>query len=247
MKKFLVANSIGGAKITKGAWDYLVSNHLFQTGDYPSGETYASIWNKYFETLGGYKDEEEEYIRFNPYMNGSDTFRQIILNLVEELHFDYKELDELNDGHDLRIIEVPEDGLIYHITEDPECGAEYISQVHKTYVVNDDWYMRSKYHIKQFCRTHEDLDKIDYVIELDTARLAFDGDFAMAQCKDEEDKIHYFILKKVEYYKENDEHAKISYDIVNEDNTSNYYGGIYRDMIDSNAMESYCKLFERLK
>lgn len=242
MKKFLVGNSIGGAQITKQAWDYLVYNYIeFHNDEY----MYYKIWSNYFEKHGS-KDEDGEYVRFHPWLEGSDEFRQILLNLVEELHYDYKKLDELNNGYDLRIITVPDDGLEYQITEDPECGAEYVSQVHRSYVVNDDWYERAKYLIKDFCNTHEDLDKITYVVELDKVRLVFDGDYAMAECKNPEDKKNYFLLKKTEYYKATDEHPKICYDILNEPNASNYFGGMYRDMFAEEAMQKYVKLYGKL-
>lgn len=249
MKKYLVDNSIGGPKIMKAAWDYLVDNYIKTIDDKYNleKEVYEEIWAEFFPSLG-YKDEDdnEEFIRFPTYKVGTDRFRTTLRFLVEQLHYEYKTLDDLNDGHSLRIIEVPEDGLIYHIEEDPECGAEYLSQVHKNYVVSDDWYMRAKYLIKDFCRTHEDLARIEYVIELGSVRIAFDSDFGLAQCKDDDGNVYYMQLHRVEYYRENDEHAKISYDIVNEDNTSNFYGGIYRDVISETAMKAYCKLFERL-
>lgn len=242
MKKFLVGNSIGGAQITKQAWDYLVYNYIeFHNDEY----MYYKIWSNYFEKHGS-KDEDGEYVKFHPYLEGSDEFRQILLNLVEELHYNYTKLDELNDGHDLRIITVPDDGLEYQITEDPECGAEYVTQVHRNHVVKDDWYERAKYLIKDFCNTHEDLDKITYVVELDKVRLVFDGDYAMAECKNPEDKKNYFLLKKTEYYKGTDEHPKISYDILNEPTTSNYFGGMYRELFKQEDIESYFKLFRKL-
>lgn len=257
MKKFLVGNCIGGAQITKQAWDYLVTNStkkLDQEDYIRESETYSCIWNDYF-TKHGIKDEDEdeEYVRFHPWLEGSEEFRQILLYLVEELHYDYSKLDELNDGHDLRIITVPDDGFEYQISEDPECGAEYVTQVHRNHLVKDDWYERAKYLIKDFCNTHEDLDKITYVVELDKVRLVFDGDYAMAQCKAPEDtrdipegKKVYFLLKKNEYYIGTDEHPKISYDILNEPNTSNYFGGMYRDMFKQEDLESYFKLFSKL-
>lgn len=248
MKKFLVGNSIGGAQITKQAWDYLVANMTknMEQDDYRiCNDVQDAEWNDYF-TKHGIKDEDEEYVRFHPWLEGSEEFRQILLYLVEELHYDYSKLDELNDGHDLRIITVPDDGFEYKISEDPECGAEYVTQVHCSYVVNDDWYERAKYLIKDFCNTHEDLDKITYIVELDKVRLVFKGDYAMAECKDPEDKKNYFLLKKSEYYKATDEHPKISYDILNEPNTSNYFGGMYRDTFKQEDLESYFKLFSKL-
>ena len=251
MKKFLVGNSIGGAQITKQAWDYLVENHgsinikESDQNDYESDNSYSCIWNDYFQKHG-VKDEDGDFVRFHPWLEGSDEFRQILLNLVEELHYDYTKLDELNDGHDLRIITISDDGFEYQISEDPECGAEYVTQVHRSYVVNDDWYERAKYLIKDFCNTHEDLDKITYVVELDKVRLVFDGDYAMAESKDPEDKKNYFLLKKSEYYKATDEHPKICYDILNEPNASNYFGGMYRDMFAEEAMQKYVKLYGKL-
>lgn len=248
MKKFLVGNSIGGAQITKQAWDYLVSNltkNMDQDYYRMNNEIMSAEWHAYF-TKHGVKDEDGDFVRFHPWLEGSDEFRQILLNLVEELHYDYTKLDELNDGHDLRIITISDDGFEYQISEDQECGAEYVTQVHRSYVVNDDWYERAKYLIKDFCNTHEDLDKITYVVELDKVRLVFDGDYAMAECKDPEDKKNYFLLKKTEYYKATDEHPKICYDILNEPNASNYFGGMYRDMFAEEAMQKYVKLYGKL-
>lgn len=249
MKKFLVGNSIGGAQITKKAWDYLVANMTknMDHDDYRmSKEIMSAEWHAYFEKHGA-KDLYGDYVRFHPWLDGSDKFRQIVLNLVEELHYDYKKLDKLNDNHDLRIITIPDDGIEYQITEDPECGAEYVTQVHRNHVVKDDWYERAKYLIKDFCNTHEDLDKITYVVELDKVRLVFEGDYAMAECKDPEDKKNYFLLKKNEYYIGTDEHPKISYDILNDPNALNYFGGMYRDTFKEEAMKAYCSLYERIK
>lgn len=271
MKKFLVGNCIGGAQITKKAWDYLVANStkdLDQEDYRKECETYSCIWNDYIQK-NGTKDEDEEYVRFHPWLNGATEFRQVVLNLVEELHYDYTKLDELNDGHELRIITISDDGFEYQISEDPECGVEYVTQVHRSYCVKDDWYERAKYLIKDFCNTHEDLDKINYIIELDKVRLAFEGDYAMAQCKStvELDKTRlaisddydiaksnipkaknvYFLLKKNEYYRDTDEHPKISYDILNEPNTSNYFGGMYRDTFKEEDMKAYCSLYNKIK
>lgn len=255
MKKFLVGNSIGGAQITKQAWDYLVSNttkNMDQDVYRMNNEIMSATWYTYFEKHG-VKDEDGDFVRFHPYLEGSDEFRKIVLNLVEELHYDYTKLDELNDGHDLRIITIPEDCFEYQISEDPECGAEYVTQVHRSYVVKDDWYERAKYLIKDFCNTHDDLDKITYVVELDKVRLVFEGDYAMAQCKTPEDASMfkennnvYFLLKKTEYYTATDEHSKISYDILNEPNTSNYFGGMYKELFKEEDLESYFKLFRKL-
>lgn len=132
-------------------------------------------------------------------------------------------------------------------------GGEYVTQVHSNHVVKDDWYERAKYLIKNFCETHEDLDKITYVVELDKVRLVFEGDYAMAQCQTPEDASMlkennnvYFLMKKNEYYIGTDEHPKFSYDILNEPNTSNYFGGMYRDMFKQEDLESYFKLFQKL-
>lgn len=255
MKKFLVGNSMGGAKITKPAWDYLVENYIKESDQnaYEYAQNmYSCIWNDYFEKHGT-NDEDGEYVRFHSWLEGSDDFREILLHLVEELHYDYTKLDELNDEYDLRIITVQEDGFEYQITEDPEYGTEYVTQVHRNHIVKDDWYERAKYLIKDFCNTHDDLDKITYVVELDKVRLVFDGNYAMAQCKTPEDASMikennnvYFLLKKSEYYKGTDEHPKISYDILNEPNTSNYFGGMYRDTFKQEDLESYFKLFSKL-
>lgn len=250
MKKFLVGNSIGGAQITKQAWDYLVYNisKNFDQEDYKmKSQIYSCIWDDYYMKHGSNDRVDGEYVRFHPWLEGADYFRETLLHLVEELQYDYTKLDELNDGHDLRIITVPDDGLEYQITEDPEYGAEYVTQVHRNHVVKDDWYERAKYLIKDFCNTHDDLDKITYVVELDKVRLAFEGNYAMAQCKDSENNTEYFLLKKVEYYRETDEHPKISYDILNEPNTKTYFGGgAYNDIFKEEELKAYCLLFEKL-
>lgn len=256
MKKFLVGNSIGGAQITKQAWDYLVENYIKDSDqnayEYEQ-QTYSRIWLDYF-IKHGYKDEDGNYVRFHTWLEGSDNFREILLHLVEELHYDYTKLDELNDENELRIITVPDDGIEYQITEDPECSAEYVTQVHRNHLVKDDWYERAKYLIKDFCNTHEDLDKITYVVELDKVRLVFDGDYAMAECKAPADtrdipegKKVYFLMKKLEYYIGTDEHPKISYDILNDPNASNYFGGMYSDIFKEEDMKAYCSLYERIK
>lgn len=97
MKRFLVCTSIGGAQITKRAWDYLVGNQQ---------EKYSDIWNKYF-SLFGTKNEDDEYILFNFYSTEALEFREIVLRLVEDLNYDYTELDKLNGDSLLRIVEVP--------------------------------------------------------------------------------------------------------------------------------------------
>lgn len=218
MKKFLVATSIGGAKLHKAAWDYLVSNitkKLDQEDYIMKCQVYSCIWHDYFIKYG-IKDEDGEYVIFQPWLEGADGFRDTLLKLVEELECDYAKLDELNDGRTLRIVTVPNDGYEYHITEDPEYGSEYVTQYHRSFFPEEDWLALAKAKIKKF--SNEITSKMNGVFSIDhTVEIATSAEHGLAKVHDEKGKDHYLFLKYSEYYVANDDHPKSCYEIVNAD------------------------------
>lgn len=240
MKRFLIGTSIGGAQITKRAWDYLVGNQE---------EKYSDIWNKYFSMCFGGKNDDDDFIRFNFYSPDALEFREIVLRLVEDLNYDYTELDKLNGDSLLRIVEVPNDGHEYCVREDGETGSEYVSPVHRIYMPAQDWYMRAKYLIRVINCEISKFELNDGVIDVFTLsgiKVVRDNKYAIAQCKDDTGSDVFFLMQKREYYAGNDEHPKISYDILNESNTASYFG-MQSDVLSMDAMDSFHKLYKKLK
>lgn len=246
MRKFLIGNSFGGAQITKPAWDYLVSTIT----DDVRTDMYHVIWqNAAVANPNMHEDQtadNTESIRFPAYLKELSEFRQIILNLIERLHYDYARFDELNDQHTLRIVEIPDDGRSYTIYED-EYGSEYVTQIHKNYFVQPDWLMRAKYNIKSMCK---DLGPSVRGVFNNTdtkVSIALDGAYGMAKCFNEDgDTPVFFFLKRNEYYAASDEHQKEGYDIIFEDSTANCLGFI-PEYFDATVMKSLVNLYSLLQ
>lgn len=243
MNEYLICDSFHYARIYKKAWDYLVSiiTKDMSSDDYRSEhETYSSIWNKYFKDFGRKKEDgESESIEFSSYTEESYDFREILCNMVKELHYDYQKFDELNEGVLLRIVLAPDDGHKYVIMSGEYC--EYLTQSGKNIFVKNDWEMRANYIISNFCYTHEDLEKTTYVVELENVRIVFDEEYGLAEVKNPKNEFVYYILKKNEYFKATKEHPKICFEIYKND------GEFRNEYIPSSMMKTLTNLFERLK
>lgn len=212
MRQFLIGPSIGGAKIRKVAWDYLID----QSESLIVKDMKVDEWkaNSPYKSIGGV-----EYVR-----NFSSQFREIVKNLVLNLHYDYTKLDELNGGVQLRIIDIPDDGNEYTITSDWDTGAEYVTQVHVNHYAKPDWYMKAKYEITEYGKTITDNmakydSENDIVHECGGILYAFDEKLGVARVYDDEKREFYFILERHEYYKDTDEHPRICYEIINSPNS----------------------------
>lgn len=243
MNEYLICDSFHCTRIYKKAWDYLVSiiTKDMDSDNYRSEhETYSSIWNDYFNRIGSKGEgSEEDSIEFSPYIEDTNDFREILCNMVKELHYDYQKFDELNEGVLLRIVSVPDDGHKYIIVSGEYC--EYLTQVGKNIFAKDDWEMRAKYIISNFCYTHEDLEKTTYVVELENVRIVFDEEYGLAEVKNPKNEFVYYILKKNEYFKATKEHPKICFEIYKND------GEFRNEYIPLSMMKTLTNLFERLK
>lgn len=244
MKQFLIGTSLGGASITHQAWKYLVTNHLtVNHEDMGAFDIYESMWDTYAKKYEGYYDNTKDELEIPTY--DLTEIRNILLKMIADLHYDYTELDKLNNGVTLRIVEIPDDGAEYKIGSG-EYGSEFVEQVHRFYTSTPDWYVRAKYLIKTFTKDINEESLTYDVITNDGIRYAIDGDYGIAEATDDHDRQFYFLLHKVHYYKETLEHPKVCYEILNEDNTANWYGG-NTDYYSKYEMEAFSKLWAKLK
>lgn len=240
MQRFLIGITPVGAFITRSAWDYLVDVKLREM--YPftvDCECYADDQSMYDELWTRYC-VEHHYGRSGSKIV-SDDFRQLILNLMENLHYLYDKFDELNEGVRLRIVDVPDDGRVYHVRSDG--GSEYIAPVGKhIYNALPDWYARAKYIVTKFCS--ENVQPNDVCGEYENIQFVFNETYGLARFRDPNAREYYFVLKREEYYLDGEtEKSSIRYVIVNDrDNPSNV-----TESLSKYDLDAICWLFAKMR
>lgn len=113
VQKFLVATSVGGFQLN---WETL----LYLSERIPDRKAELIAKADYeFENDGGEHLPSISFCR--------DIFRNMLIPFVETLEGNYAELDEVNDGCRLRLVEVPY-GHSCYISEDSELGTEFVEE-----------------------------------------------------------------------------------------------------------------------
>ena len=247
MQKFVVSPSIGGASITWAAVKYLVK--LVDDNDmpldagcsldigelaesrgevgYPEEGTFSPLlsawWTCYKDS---HKDAEFDKLADDDsvYMGCfySKSLRAKLLPFIETLAGDYDTLDSLNDGCELRVVEVP-DGYQCGVVEDPESGCEVVEEFPQIWVAMKDDEYRFLRAVREVCETAS----INRTWEKETPSIVYDwtdrkgyhtkvainGEYGMAKCV-KGDSVSYLFLKKNTYYTATADHGKECYEIV---------------------------------
>ena len=280
MQKFVVSPSIGGASITWAAVKYLARliggdnddtplDLAFEIKDEELGEAHGTIgnldkdifsplltvwWSFYKEY---HKDaefaqlNEDDSVYLGCYYSGD--LRKKLLPFIEVLGGDYRMLDSLNDGCELRVIEVP-DGYQCGVTGDPETGCEVVEEYPRIWVtMKDDEY--------RFLRTVRDVcDKISKerawegkegpVVAYDWTdamgfhtKVAVDGVYGVAKCM-KDGNVSYLYLKKNTYYTATDDHGKECYEIVGDKENKFRFNVVFHEGDEVRAYFSLIKALE---
>lgn len=118
VQKFLVANTIGGFQLN---WETV----LFLAEKIP--ERKKELIDK---ATYEFENDASELATCITYC--SDEFRSLLIPFIEKLNGDFSELDHINDGNLLRIVEVPY-GHACHISSDSDTGYESVEECHDTW------------------------------------------------------------------------------------------------------------------
>ena len=208
MKKFLISPSIGGFSLTDKAahyldWKMLISevnkgNVQANGKGVPDLTDFESFEKHIRLTLGYYV--WDCYKGDTPYMCIATSFknkcekieRNELIPLVELLEYQYEELDKLNDGCELRLVEGPDDAPVY-IDCDDENLSEYLATKTPYYPHPFDEYDRFKYVVNKFFAEVWNHEPGDF--EFKEVQFAVNEKYAMARYKDS-----FVLLQKVQFY-----------------------------------------------
>lgn len=154
------------------------------------------------------------------------------------------ELDRLNNGSELRIIDMPE-GYHCHIATDPENGCEYVEEYKRLWFAERDADLFTKQQIKRFACTYceglplKNVDQFnvgEYMDLLITVR----GDRAVVYSKLNK---QFAFLKKAKYYTYTDDHPKEWFEIIGDLNNKYQTAPIFYDM---ESVNDYCEMVNQL-
>ena len=123
VQKFLVATTLHGFHLN---WETV----LFLAEKIP--ERKKELIDKATYVFENDASELVKYITYCTY-----EFRSLLIPFIEKLNGDFSELDNINDGHLLRIVEVPY-GHDCQISSDSETGYEYVEECHETWHAPQD-------------------------------------------------------------------------------------------------------------
>lgn len=118
VQKFLVATSVGGFQLNWETVLYLAERIPERKAELIAKAEYE------FENDGGERLPSISYC--------NDSFRNLLIPFVETLEGNYDELDEVNDGCLLRLVEVPY-GHACYISADSELGTECVEEWHESW------------------------------------------------------------------------------------------------------------------
>lgn len=236
MQKFLVSDSIGGAIITKAAVEFLcrklaertnpdgdvdisfatVSNDGLPVvsvsdaeGTYPEANMLAS---SFMQNIVLPSEERAEFSE----LPGNTTMyidtwltdvRKIIASMIDSLRAnELAELDALNDGCRLRVVEVPDD--VRAVVEAyEETGVEYVSEVKRTWHVAPDWASSARKKMAKFLRTLDYGKPVKEVVFHGGLMYVLDGDIGICVVPHDDSEDIVF-LRLASYYRETEEHPK---------------------------------------
>ena len=151
----------------------------------------------------------------------SDLRDLVVMYMVSQnydslLPRDYvEELDRLNGGNPLRIVEVP-DGYHCHISSDDEYDHEYVQEFSRIWGADDDSESFTEQQIKRFSRIYEEGFRIKTLDQFGVGEymdllIAIKDDRAVVYSKLSK---HFAFLKKNKYYTATNDHPKEWFEII---------------------------------
>ena len=163
MKHFVIAPDIGGFNLTEKAahyLDWIDKRKLYEQGVQPVDPEFIGGMDDLEQFEKDIYQEGDSGVWFWPGMVDAcciatsslknDAYgRKDLLPLLQNLGYDYTQLDAYNDGTRLRIKSVPDDANVY-IEEVFENGYEYLAERTRMYTCPDDREDRVKFLLEDF-------------------------------------------------------------------------------------------------
>ena len=182
-------------------------------------------------------DEAEISFLYGEY----NSIRDSLIPFVERLKGQYDVLDMENGDTPLRIVEVP-DGYFCGVVDDPETGCEVVEEYPRIWHARYDGEYRCLAELKKFCwRDASDTSWLeeDKVYELGHARVAFHGDYGVAQCHVVDRNDSYLFLRKNEYHHAVGDRPKVVFEVRDEHESRLPFTNAFRDI---GEVETYARL-----
>ena len=230
VQKFLVATSIGGFHLNWETVLYLAERIPERKDELIAKAEYE------FENDGGERLPSISYC--------SDSFRNLLIPFVETLEGNYAELDEVNDGCFLRLVEVPY-GHSCHISADSELGTEYVEEWHESWRAPQDLRLKFSIALDKMLRGYEYSQENSYIEnEGKTIQCVFTEKYGLAKTP-----LGYCPLKQYTYYA--GPHAKDKADptyepVLNHVNESPFHHEVL-PTIPSDDFAAYMELYRKLE
>lgn len=181
VQKFLVANSIGGLLLNWETILYLADRIPERKAELIAKAAYE------FENDGGERLPRISYC--------SDSFRNMLIQFVETLDGNYAELDEVNGGCRLRVVEVPY-GHSCYIFEDSELGIESVEEWHESWRPPQDERLKFRIALDKMLQGYKYSQENSYIENEDkTIQCVFTEKYGLAKTP-----LGYCPLKLVTYY-----------------------------------------------
>lgn len=245
MQRFLVGPGMGGAKLTKAAIEFIIKKNSVSQIDSFSDDGYGNVfvsyvnpermptcdalyteWYKHYCSV--HQAIPLDQIKPNKLIDlpiHSDIRDLVIMYMVNSLYDSLlpreyiEELDQLNNGYELRIIEVP-DGYHCHIVNDMECGYESVEEFSRMWVVGHDSESFTKQQIKRFAKIYADgfriknLDQFGVGEFMDLLIVVQDNRAVVFSKLSKQ----FAFLKKTTYHTANNDHPKEWFEIIGDIN-----------------------------
>lgn len=181
VQKFLVAPTICGFQLN---WETV----LFLAEKIP--ERKKELIDK---ATYEFENDATELIKCITYC--SDEFRSLLIPFIEKLNGDFSDLDRINDGNLLRIVEVPY-GHACYISSDSETGYESVEECHETWHAPKDENLKCRIALEKMLDGYK-YDKEHSFIESEdkSIQCVFTENYGLAKTP-----VGYCPLKQYTYY-----------------------------------------------
>lgn len=264
MKTFLLSPSMNGYSITDDAAMYLDWIWLRHAINDVDAEEYfeqlADLKKGYrpdiddFEVFKTHVKKEEDRDRYvwdgkdgwlclamtNKHKADFSQRRDELIPLVRLLHYDYAELDKLNNGTELRLIDVPDDAPVY-IDYETEFFTEHLSMKTPLYTYPNDRADRARYLINTF--VNDVWNHTTGTFEFKGITFILNDHYGIAKYVDKHAE-NYILLRKVTYY-----NKKPTFEIVelkDGQEVSAFTHKITYFMLDKDMMDSFAQMYAKM-
>ncbi len=230
VQKFLVATSIGGFQLNWETVLYLAERIPERKDELIAKAEYE------FENDGGERLPSISYC--------SDSFRNLLIPFVETLEGNYAELDEVNSGCFLRLVEVPY-GHSCYISADSELGTEYVEEWHESWSAPQDLRLKFSIALDKMLRGYKYSQENSYIENEDkTIQCVFTEKYGLAKTP-----LGYCPLKQYIYYagpREKDKDDPKYEPVLNHVNASPFHHEVLHT-IPSDDFAAYMELYRKLE